>query len=71
VYDENIRKAGKLDNTQFSSSFSPYDFGIVEAVGRALAPGVRRFAEDDEIQYSSPIFVAELYKLNVSRISRG
>ncbi|KAH8592989.1 hypothetical protein B0O99DRAFT_226059 [Bisporella sp. PMI_857] len=65
VYDENIRKAGKLDNTQFSSSFSPYDFGIVEAVGRALAPGVRRFAEDDEIQYSSPIFVAELYKLNV------
>jgi hypothetical protein len=32
VYDERIRKAGKLEATEFSTSFSPYDYGIVDAV---------------------------------------
>ena len=32
VLDEGYRKAGKLDNTTFSTDFHPHDCGIVDAV---------------------------------------
>ena len=56
VLDEGYGKAGKLDNTAFSTNFHPHDCGIVNAVHQILMPqwgdkklhGVR----------------AELYKLN-------
>jgi len=54
VLDETYRKAGKLDESCFSTDFNPYEYGIVDLVSRSLAQrdtyyGVR----------------AKLYKLNV------
>jgi hypothetical protein len=34
VLNEKIRKAGKLEASQFSTSFNPYDFGIVDTGAR-------------------------------------
>ncbi|KAL9015715.1 MAG: hypothetical protein Q9180_008847, partial [Flavoplaca navasiana] len=61
VLDEGYRKAGKLDNTAFSTDFHPHDYGIVDAVQQILMPqggeahGVR----------------AELYKLNIYSAPSG
>ena len=41
VLDETIRKAGKLEASEFSTSFNPYDFGIVDAIAQALLPSRR------------------------------
>ncbi|KAL8671579.1 MAG: hypothetical protein Q9168_003923 [Polycauliona sp. 1 TL-2023] len=38
VLDETYRKAGKLDNTAFSTNFHPHDYGIVDAVQQILMP---------------------------------
>jgi hypothetical protein len=68
VLDEEIRKAGKLEATEFSTSFSPYDYGIVDAVAQALLPGIARpevlTGENTSEEHWG--VVAELYKLNVS-----
>ena len=40
VFNEKIRKAGKLEATKFSTSFNPYDFDIVDTVAQALLPGI-------------------------------
>jgi hypothetical protein len=56
VLDETYRKAGKLDVMQFSTTFCPYELGIVDVVAQMLAPGALR---DSSVR-------AELYKLNVS-----
>jgi hypothetical protein len=66
VLDETIRKAGKLEAREFSTSFNPYDFGIVHAIDQALFPRIVR----PEFQGMAPPgghcgVVAELYKLNV------
>lgn len=66
VLDERIRKAGKLEASEFSTSFNPYDYGIVDAVAQALLPGIAR--PDFQGENKSPEHwgvVAELYKLNV------
>lgn len=55
VYDENYRKAIKLDETDFSTNFNPYVAGIIDAIGQALLPSGH---EQRGIR-------AELYKLNV------
>ena len=66
VFDEKIRKAGKLEAGQFSTSFNPYDFGIVDTVAQALLPGIIRPAfQDKNISTEHWGVVAELYKLNV------
>lgn len=71
VLDEEIRKAGKLEATEFSTSFSPYDYGIVDAVAQALLPGIARpevlTGENTSEEHWG--VVAELYKLNVSTSS--
>ncbi|KAE8827180.1 hypothetical protein PTNB73_08933 [Pyrenophora teres f. teres] len=62
VIDESYRKASKLDATQFSTDFCPYEVGIVDVVAQALLPkwpgdfqGIR----------------AQLYKLNVYQAPSG
>ena len=42
MLDESIRKAGKLEASDFSTSFNPYDYGIVNAAAQALLPGIVR-----------------------------
>ncbi|KAK4196281.1 putative 2og-fe oxygenase family protein [Triangularia verruculosa] len=54
VYDEEYRKALKLDPTQFSTNFCPYPVGIIDIISKILAPGVGKSTVR-----------AELYKLNV------
>ena len=66
VLDEKIRKAGKLEASELSTSFNPYDYGIVGAVAHALLPGILR---PDSLDVNTNAehwgVVAELYKLNV------
>jgi hypothetical protein len=47
VLDEKIRKAGKLEASQFSTSFNPYDVGIVNTVAQAIVAGIIRPAFQD------------------------
>ena len=66
--DESYRKASKLDSSQFSANFSPYDLGIVGVIAQTLLPGVtgplargnggRTFVENWGV-------VAEMYKLSL------
>lgn len=59
VLDESYRKASKLDPSQFSTSFNPYDLGIVDTVAQALLPSTKAADSHRAVR-------AELYKLNVS-----
>jgi hypothetical protein len=38
VHDETYRKAGKLDRSQFATTFCPYEAGIVDVVTQLLVP---------------------------------
>jgi hypothetical protein len=51
VLNEKIRKAGKLEATKFSTSFNPYDFGIVDTIAQALLPGIVGPAFQDKNKY--------------------
>lgn len=62
IYDETYRKALKLDPTAFSSTFNPYELGIVDIIAQVLLPS----ATDSR---TCRAVHAELYKLNVSRIN--
>jgi hypothetical protein len=62
VVDPEYRRAGKLDKTQFASSFHPADLGIVENIEQILLPNIIKRAGDPA--YSKKL-VADLYKLNV------
>ncbi|KAK4934349.1 hypothetical protein LTR66_015627, partial [Elasticomyces elasticus] len=65
VFDESYRKAGKLDESNFSTNFSPYALGIIETAGQALLPNAwRRNNETAGLR-------AELYKLNVYSAPSG
>ena len=61
VYDESYRQAGKLDETSFSTSFSPYEAGMVDSIAQILRPGL----VGSQI-FPSTSIKAVLYKLNVS-----
>ncbi|KAI1345639.1 hypothetical protein F5Y01DRAFT_323022 [Xylaria sp. FL0043] len=37
IYDESYRKASKMDTSQFSSTFNPYELGIVDAVANCFS----------------------------------
>ena len=59
VYDETYRKALKLDPTQFSIDFCPYEYGIIDAIAQVLLPTLNvKLANMRGVR-------AELYKLNV------
>ena len=69
VLDQSYRRAVKLDSDQFCTSFSPHDFGIMDAIAQTLLPEVAQVASGTtrtEFQEHWGV-VAELYKLNVSR----
>ncbi|SPQ20420.1 395e13ec-bd05-4163-82fc-4c0ce8aa25bc [Thermothielavioides terrestris] len=62
VYDESYRKALKLDPTRFSSTFNPYELGIVDTIAQTLLPSLRHSQQTRSVK-------AELYKLNASLYS--
>jgi len=53
VYDETYRKALKLDESAFSTNFSPYEIGIIDQITNLLLP------------FENVMVKAELYKLNI------
>ncbi|KAL8788905.1 MAG: hypothetical protein Q9213_001428 [Squamulea squamosa] len=69
VLDEGYRKAGKLDETAFSTNFHPHDYGIVDAVRQILMPSAVGGARRDDRE---PCGIrAELYKLNIYSAPSG
>lgn len=59
VLDLTYRKAGKMDPTRFSSTFNPYELGVMDTISQVLLPTLRQFQPARAVR-------AELYKLNVS-----
>lgn len=59
VMDTNYRKATKMDPEMFSTTFNPYDLGIIDTIAQMLLPSAL-----DSNRYRG--VRAELYKLNVS-----
>ena len=59
VYDESYRKATKLDPDSFSTTFNPYELGIVDVIAQTLLPTLRHSKQTRSVR-------AELYKLNVN-----
>ncbi|KEQ72142.1 hypothetical protein M436DRAFT_10329, partial [Aureobasidium namibiae CBS 147.97] len=57
VYDEQYRKATKLDTSDFCTDFCPYETGIIDIVSQLLMPSIKR-----KINIG---IRAELYKLNI------
>ena len=67
VLDQSYRQAVKLDSGQFCTSFSPHDFGIMDAIAQTLLPEVAQVASGKSTEFQEHWgVVAELYKLNVS-----
>lgn len=58
VLDESYRKASKLEPSQFSTTFNPYELGIIDTVAQALLPSAKAADSYRAVR-------AELYKLNV------
>jgi hypothetical protein len=68
VLDQSYRQAVKLESHQFCTSFSPHDFGIIDAIAQTLLPGVTQVSSDTRTEFQEHWgVVAELDKLNVSR----
>jgi hypothetical protein len=42
ILDDSIRSAGKRESSEFSTSFNPYNYGIVDAFAQALLSGIAR-----------------------------
>ena len=61
VLDETYRKAQKLDASQFTTNFNPYECGIIDTIGQLLLPSV---VATQGLQLRG--IRAELYKLNVT-----
>ncbi|KAI0895160.1 hypothetical protein F4806DRAFT_91726 [Annulohypoxylon nitens] len=57
VYDENYRKATKLDTSDFSTNFCPYSLGIIDTIAQVLLPNYSNTNSRTGVR-------AELYKLN-------
>lgn len=58
VFDENYRKASKMDIDKFASTFNPYELGIVDTIAQILLPSILDSKHHRAVR-------AELYKLNV------
>lgn len=63
VLDEEYRKAGKLDTSEFSTNFHPHDYGILDSIQQILLPSTIRGGQGVGIGPQG--IRAELYKLNV------
>lgn len=57
VYDESYRKATKLEPARFSSTFNPYEVGIIDAIAQTLLPSLRHSKQTRSVK-------AELYMMN-------
>lgn len=67
VLDESYRKAVKLDCNQFSTSFSSYEVGTIDAIAQNLLPGIAKPFSGRKSKYEEHLGeIAEFYKLNVS-----
>ena len=67
VLDESYRKAVKLDNNQFCTSFNPHEVGIIDAIAQSILPAIAKPFSDRESKHEEHLgVIAELYKLNVS-----
>jgi hypothetical protein len=42
ILDETIRKIGKLESSEFLTSFNPCDFSIMDAIVQAFLPSIVR-----------------------------
>ena len=62
-YGINCISEGALGAHSVSTNFSPYDFGIIDAVARELRPGIVRAGKEPAFERWG--IVAELYQLNV------
>ncbi|EJT70669.1 hypothetical protein GGTG_11692 [Gaeumannomyces tritici R3-111a-1] len=58
VLDESYRKAAKMDRSDFSSDFCPYELGIIDTIAQVLLPNTRDGISTKGVR-------AELYKLNI------
>jgi hypothetical protein len=59
VLNDAYRKATKLEPSAFSSSFCPYELGIIDTIAQVLLPNTQSNIKTHGVR-------AELYKLNVS-----
>lgn len=59
IYDESYRRAGKLDESNFSTNFHPADYGITAALAQALLPAVANSKSELRGVH------VESYKLNI------
>ncbi|OAQ79361.1 oxidoreductase [Purpureocillium lilacinum] len=64
VFDEEYRKAGKMDESRFCSSFDPSADGVVDTIAQALLHGARQNQIARGVK-------AQLYKLNVYSAPSG
>ena len=62
VIDDAYRKATKMDRSDFSSDFCPYELGIVDTIAQVLMPNAGKDIATKGVK-------AELYKLNVRNYS--
>ncbi|KAL8413522.1 hypothetical protein RB594_004964 [Gaeumannomyces avenae] len=58
VLDESYRKAAKMDRSDFSSDFCPYELGIIDTIAQVLLLNTRDGVWTKGVR-------AELYKLNI------
>ncbi|CAG8955206.1 hypothetical protein HYFRA_00007222 [Hymenoscyphus fraxineus] len=65
VLNEEYRKAGKLDNTQFSVSLHPSDYGIIDTIAQTLLPSL--VGKDRRADHRGVL--AELYKMNSFKVN--
>ncbi|KAK2052717.1 hypothetical protein LY76DRAFT_583010 [Colletotrichum caudatum] len=64
ILDETYRRAGKMDESAFCTSFNPYEHGIIDTVLHSLAPTDKSSAVKRGVR-------AELYKLNIYSAPSG
>jgi hypothetical protein len=64
VLDETTRKKGKLESSEFLTSFNPCDFGIVDAIVQPFLPSIVR-PERKASHIERWAVATEVYKLNV------
>jgi len=60
ILDTSYRNAGKIDASNFVTSFHPANFGIINNIEQILLPSI---SSDKELHIRR--LTAELYKLNV------
>ncbi|KAH0335327.1 hypothetical protein KCU81_g9046, partial [Aureobasidium melanogenum] len=69
VYDEQYRKAIKLDTDDFLTDFSPYETGIIDIVQQLLMPSVKRKVTETvpgELQEITPAINADAELLHAA-----